>query len=316
MTENQTSPATDSTTPTAPTFGSSAPPLGAFAEIDGRRVFVHREGEGGPAVVFLPGASAIGLNYYGLQRRVAEFTTAVIYDRGGSGYSDSMPLPRSAEDVATELRDLLHAQDIPAPYVLVAHSLGGAYAQRFAQLFPDEVAGLVWLDAFHSDWDDYMPEEASIAAGERMAPPVEQLRQALPFIRDFVAETYADYPADLRDAVVDYHQSETWVQVGHAERGTMTPLVAELKAGPGFPDVPLIALTPLAVDPNQAALMSEETLQAIHDGKTNLYQALADSVPHGEHRVLTDANHSQLITERADTIIEAIRDIVTQVNAA
>lgn len=301
-------------TTTAPTI-ASAPPLGGFAEVDGRKVFVHSEGQGGPAVVFLPGASAIGLNYYGLQRRVAEFTTAVIYDRGGSGYSDAMPLPRSAEAVATELREVLRGQGIPAPYVLVAHSLGGAYAQRFAQLFPEEVAGLVWLDAFHSDWDDYMPAEANLAAGEAMAPTQEQLRQALPFIRDFVAQTYADYPETLRDAVVEYHLSETWVQVGHAERGTMTPLAAELKAGPGFPDVPLVAVTPLAVDPNQAALMSEETLQATHDGKTRLYQALADSVPDGEHRVLDDANHSQLITERADTIIDAIRTVVAKAAA-
>ena len=32
------------------------------------------------------------------------------------------------------------AADVPAPYILVGHSLGGAYARRFAQLFPAEVA--------------------------------------------------------------------------------------------------------------------------------------------------------------------------------
>ncbi len=57
------------------------PPLGGFQEIDGRRVFIHRSGTGdGPAVVILPGASAVGLDYFGVQQAVSQFTTAVVYD--------------------------------------------------------------------------------------------------------------------------------------------------------------------------------------------------------------------------------------------
>ncbi|WP_143860677.1 alpha/beta fold hydrolase, partial [Nocardia cerradoensis] len=102
-----------------------APPIGGFQEIDGRRIFVHRSGSGGPPVVFLPGASAVGLDYFGVQQQVSRFTTAVLYDRGGTGYSDSLTLPRTAAEVATELHGLLRAQNIAAPYVLAAHSLGG-----------------------------------------------------------------------------------------------------------------------------------------------------------------------------------------------
>ncbi|HJP80675.1 MAG TPA: alpha/beta hydrolase [Pseudonocardiaceae bacterium] len=134
----------------------SAPPVGGFQELDGRRVFVHRLGSGGPAVVFLPGAGAAGLDYSAVQQGVSRFRTAVVYDRGGSGYSDPVPLPRTAAEVATELHELLLAQDLAAPYILVAHSLGGAYAHRFAQLYPGEVAGMVWVDGFHPDWQDFL----------------------------------------------------------------------------------------------------------------------------------------------------------------
>ncbi len=45
------------------TAPASAPPLGQFYEVGGRRLWLHRSGRGGPAVVFLPGASAVGLGW-------------------------------------------------------------------------------------------------------------------------------------------------------------------------------------------------------------------------------------------------------------
>jgi hypothetical protein len=53
------------------TSARPAPPTGGFQEIDGRRLFVHRSGSGGPAVVFLPGASAVGLDYFLVQQQVS-----------------------------------------------------------------------------------------------------------------------------------------------------------------------------------------------------------------------------------------------------
>ncbi|MFB7126374.1 alpha/beta fold hydrolase [Kitasatospora sp. NPDC056273] len=292
------------------------PPVGGFQEIDGRRLYLHRQGTGGPAVVLLPGASAIGLDYFGVQQGASRFTTAVVYDRGGTGFSDDAALPRTAAEVATELHELLHAQGVPGPYVLVAHSLGGAYAHGFAQRYPQDVAGLVWLDAFHRDWDDYLPAEASLAASVRLSPTEEQLRQALPGIRQMAAELLVDFPADVRDAVVEYHVSERWIHAGIAERASMADLAVELRAGADLPDVPLIALTPLGVDPGQRALMSEEALREMHDGKTRLYAAMVDAVSDGEQRILPDTGHSQFVFERADAVVQAIRDVVDRAGRA
>lgn len=71
------------------------------------------------------------------------------YNRPGIGQS-----PPALEDgagpertAADDLRSLLRALDLPPPYVLVGHSLGGQYVQRYAQQYPAEVAGLVLVDA-------------------------------------------------------------------------------------------------------------------------------------------------------------------------
>ncbi|MGW7447750.1 alpha/beta fold hydrolase [Kitasatospora sp. NPDC054795] len=303
---------TNESTSTAPLH----PPVGGFQEVDGRHLYLHRQGTGGPAVVLLPGASAIGLDYFGVQQGVAQFTTAVVYDRGGTGFSDEAALPRTAAEVAAELRELLRAQGVPGPYVLVAHSLGGAYAHGFAQRYPQDVAGLVWLDAFHRDWDDYMPAEASLAATQRLSPTEEQLRQALPAIRQLCEELLVDYPADVRDAVTEYHVSERWIHAGIAERASMPELAVELRAGADLPDVPLIALTPLGIDPGQQALMSEELLQAMHDGKTRLYADMVARVSNGEQRLLADTGHSQFVFERTDVVVQAIRDVVDRADHA
>ncbi|WP_327325100.1 alpha/beta hydrolase [Streptomyces sp. NBC_01210] len=287
-----------------------APPIGGFQEIEGRRISVHRSGSGGPAVVFLPGASAVGLDYFGVQQEVSQFTTAVVYDRGGTGYSDPLPLPRTAAAVATELRELLRAQNIAAPYVLVAHSLGGFYAHRFAQLYPQDVAGLVWLDAFHRDWDDFMPPAAGLAAVERMAPDREQLERMRPALREMYAELLADYPEHVRQALVDAKVSDEWTHVGIAERTKLAELATELRAGPNIPDVPVVALSVVGTDPGQQALTSERTLQEMHDGRTRMDAALVSAVSHGEQRIISDTSHHRLCFDRPDAVVQAIRDVV------
>ena len=298
MTNNSTSPA------------RLAPPVGEFQEIDGHRIFVHRAGSGGPAVVFLPGAGAVGLDYFGVQQGVSQFTTAVVYDRGGTGHSDPLPLPRSAAAVATELHELLRAQNIPAPYVLVPHSLGGFYAHRFAQLYPQEVAGLVWLDAFHRDWDDFMPPAAGLAAVEQMAPDREQLERMRPSLRELHTELLADHPEHLRQPLIDAKLSDAWTRVGIAERTKLADLATELRAGPSIPDVPVVALSVVGVEPGRQALTSERTVREMHDGRTRLDAALVSAVSHGEQRILSDTVHHRLCFDRPDAVVQAIRDVV------
>ncbi len=53
------------------------------------------------------------------------------------------------EDTIELLRTLLGKKELKAPYVLVGHSLGGLYMQYFAKKYPDEVAGLVLVDAVY-----------------------------------------------------------------------------------------------------------------------------------------------------------------------
>jgi pimeloyl-ACP methyl ester carboxylesterase len=135
------------------------PPAGRYYEVDGRQLLLHQSGSGSPAVVFLAGAGAVGLDYWNVQQRAAGFATSAVYDRAGTGWSDRVELPRTSTEVTSELRELLRAADVPVPYLLAGHSLGGLYARHYATRFPDEVAGLVLLDPAHEDYNAYMPKQ-------------------------------------------------------------------------------------------------------------------------------------------------------------
>jgi pimeloyl-ACP methyl ester carboxylesterase len=103
-------------------------------------------GKGSPAVVFDGGIGARCDEYRQLQDSIAATTTVVIYDRAGYGSSEAGPLPRDSRSEAEELRALLAALNIPGPYILVGHSLGGLNMEVYADLHPEDVAGIVLLD--------------------------------------------------------------------------------------------------------------------------------------------------------------------------
>ena len=71
------------------------PPTGRYYQVEGRRLLLHQSGSGDPAVVFLAGGGAVGLDYLNLQQRAAELATSVIYDRAGTGWSQRVDLPRA-----------------------------------------------------------------------------------------------------------------------------------------------------------------------------------------------------------------------------
>ena len=142
-------------------------------DVDGRKLFLECRGTGSPTVVLQSGFGNAGdiwsvtdTTSPAVFPALAETNRVCIYDRPGSmitttnasgtptlgetprpGRSGSVPTPRDPADVVTELHDLLTAADVPGPYVLVGHSLGGAFDLLYAVTYPDEVAALVFVDS-------------------------------------------------------------------------------------------------------------------------------------------------------------------------
>jgi pimeloyl-ACP methyl ester carboxylesterase len=126
------------------------PPPGELIDIGGRRLHLWRAGEGSPAVVIATSLGEPGHGWVEIQRRLAQDTTVVLYDRAGLGWSDPGPWP-TGERIVVDLHALLDAARIPPPYLLVGHSVGGFHVRLYAAHYPEQVAGLVLVDSSHPD---------------------------------------------------------------------------------------------------------------------------------------------------------------------
>ena len=70
----------------------------------------------------------------------------VAYDRAGIGGSEADGHAPTPTHVARKLHALLTSLGVDPPYVLVGHSWGGLLIRMFAAIYPEEVAGLVYVD--------------------------------------------------------------------------------------------------------------------------------------------------------------------------
>jgi pimeloyl-ACP methyl ester carboxylesterase len=136
---------------------AATPPPGRMVDLGGHRLHLWCVGAGGPTVVLESGLGGTTADWGFVQPEVATFTRACSYDRGGMGYSDSGPTPRTARRIARELVELLNRSGVRGPVVLVGASLGGFYVRLFASEYPGRAAGLVLVDATLEDHLDDVP---------------------------------------------------------------------------------------------------------------------------------------------------------------
>ena len=139
------------------------PPPGRLFDIGGRRLHGLAVGRDRPAVVFESGGGGgSAVQDLVVQRLVAPFARAIIYDRAGLGWSDPQPPGRSFLERADDLHALLQAMGEAPPYIVVGASFGGLTARAFSYRYPDEVAGMVLLDA--AEEQKYFPTMARMRA--------------------------------------------------------------------------------------------------------------------------------------------------------
>jgi pimeloyl-ACP methyl ester carboxylesterase len=255
----------------------------------------------GAPVVVLPGGGLVGLDFW----PIATGDT-VLYDRGGTGWSAGVPLPRSAAAVASELHQALP----PGPWILVGHSMGAVYARRFAQLYPSSVRALLLLDPGHEDLFDYLPPEAAaLNAALRPDELPDLTAEQLTAAREAYSRLFAAWPPDVRGELIDHHLTH-W-RTGLAETANLeSEVYPEVRAGGPVPDVPTTVLTAGAGNPAWAAVAPPELVRQALDGIRELHATIAGQSSRGRHLVVDGATHQYLHIERTEVVRDALSDLI------
>jgi pimeloyl-ACP methyl ester carboxylesterase/membrane protease YdiL (CAAX protease family) len=139
--------------------GRAFPPPGEMVDVGGHRLHLQVMGDShpGPTVILDAGMASFSTNWHWVQSDLAPSVRVVAYDRAGLGWSEPGPAPRDARQSATELHVALQRAGIGGPYVMAGHSYGGLVARMFTDLYPEDVTGLVLVDASHPDQWVHIP---------------------------------------------------------------------------------------------------------------------------------------------------------------
>lgn len=136
-----------------------APP-GKLIDIDGHKMHLYAAGTGSPSVLLTTGSGTpcAYTDYFFIQQDLQKTTRTISYDRPGFGWSEPTDIPRTIDNQVNDLHALLNKAGEKPPYVLVGHSLASLEVIRFAQVYPDEVAGIVLIDggnpSFYAEYNE------------------------------------------------------------------------------------------------------------------------------------------------------------------
>ncbi len=124
-----------------------------LTEVAGNKITWSCVGEGQPMVVLVAGGGLTAHDSFGrIYHSYDGPGRLCMYDRASLGESKfSEPKTRTLEQLVDELHGVV-AANAWGDAALVAHSFGGFIARAYAQKYPKEVRGILFLDVAQEDW--------------------------------------------------------------------------------------------------------------------------------------------------------------------
>lgn len=247
----------------------------AMVDIGGYKLGTRKTGTGQPTVVLESGLGTGHDHWETVQAAIEQETTVISYDRAGIGQSETSSNDRTAKNMAIELHTLLHNSQTPPPYILVGHSLGGFIIRVFADMYPDEVAAMVYVDGSHEDYYSYLQSTMSEEEWQKLK---QEEAQSMVFAPEAIKQEKAMF------SISEDQVRETTI-----------------------PDVPFIALSSSKTSPPYVTEEVIETFQGMH---ASLVEQV--SPENGIHIIVEDSGHN-IATEKPEVVIDAIKTAIEMI---
>lgn len=291
---------------------SQFPPSGKLVSVGDHRLHINCQGKGQPLVLLESGLSGWSQDWALVQPELAKQTTVCSYDRAGYAWSDEAPQARTGLLAVEDLRTLLRGAGLQGSMVVVGHSWGGLLAQMLAQSHPDEVAGLVLVDALHHDQTASMDPSAHARYSRNMQLLTGSATWLAPLgltrLANMPASVVLDkLPASEQAAARGLAMQSKNYRALYTEYLGIDPALEVARSLPPVPPVPTVVLSTNAISEFPPGWDLDYMRQHWIGGQRAL--ALETGA---KHVVVADAGH-YLQLERPQLVISAVQEVLQQV---
>lgn len=266
---------------------------------------IHLDCTGGanpiPVVILDSGGFDSSQQWQPVQARLSRFVRVCSFDRGGYGWSDAGPKPRTSAQIVRELYEALHTAGVSGPYLYVGHSFSGLDALTFAHEHQGEVIGVVLVDSVYPAETMQFPARFSIPHWEAVL-----LRAAA----DFGVARLAGWCGDKTGACPDCARF-TGAVAGMIEALPENEREVAALAQPG-----MLGATPLAVLAHDPAVGLEGPRdEAFEQAWIGWQQDLRKLSTDASLQMVPGTGH-EIQTERPEIVIAAVRKILAETHYA
>jgi pimeloyl-ACP methyl ester carboxylesterase len=310
------------------------PQRGKSIDIGGLRLNLNCTGSARPTVILESGLGVSSLGWINVQPEIAKYARVCSYDRAGYGWSELGKEPRTALQIAKELKALLEAANEEGPYVLVGPSFGGFIVRVFAGQYPADVAGMILVEASHEDQRERVDRIISPEAKRRRASDEkrekrhEQLDRLVEPVASFFGINRLRSALDPDTSPPPFGWSKTLMdefryldnqpktrQTVAAEDARASESGNQARSAGNIGDRPLIVLTGGRMTFRPDPLTSPEIQAQLRDlWITGLQGQLAKLSTRGRQIVLKDSGHLVQF-ERPDAVISAVHEVWLEASA-
>jgi pimeloyl-ACP methyl ester carboxylesterase len=290
---------------------------GNLVEVNGRVMQIDCRGSGSPTVVLESGLDNLGsLAWASVHDSIAATTRACAYSRAGIMWSESPDAPFDIDSSAARLHAALISAGESAPWVMVGHSIGGPYITAFTARYPDEVAGLVMVDASHPDQFARFEEATSKSiAPSATAPRIGAALAWTGLVR--LVPVPPDPPSWPKVNATASAFLPVSIGALAAELQAVPATLARMNAAKALGDRPLVVLraglAQKAEDLKAMGLTGEQGARLL-EAHLALGKDMAAWSTRGRLEVVDDATH-YIQFDRPDAVIAAVREVVGYVTA-
>jgi pimeloyl-ACP methyl ester carboxylesterase len=272
---------------------------GRMVAANGHRLHLNCQGSGSPTVVLVYGFGEISSVWSWITPEISQETRVCSYDSAGRAWSESSDTPQNGIARAADLHTLLEQAGEAGPYVLVGHSFGGLYAMIFAARYPDDVAGMVLLDASHPEMFS-LPSYPTVYEVYRRVSALFPSIARLGVARFAYASSRAGLPSRAREEELAFLSTARLARDQRDEWAEGPATMAAARALMTLGDRPLVVVT--------AARVAQ-------DGWLPLQHQLTELSTNVAQRILPDAAHMDLLESQQDAAqsSRAIQDVLTAV---